>query len=367
MEDGLQNRSAFLFWLPFGSNPLDLDLSRLQPPWTILRRRSQLEDIDFPILRCLMRRSLRLWRRSSKIPTSRIESTPAEQKAQLDDRLLRWRPIAFFLSSVSISGGWIFCPISKVWSVLEQLKTQYQKHYANDADDLERYGFIKKSRVQTCHEAWWSKERTSSWRSETHCEATGHFPPIRQYDDCCVHRCGPHGTCVDRFNSHSCCCDLVLLETEVDRVKLVKVNDSTDFDNQEWWDRVCVPVHWDKPNSVWSGLKHLRTHEHGQAQRPLVLSMICCASKVDRPLRQPDIPSGHSVVSSFCALVILDCNALALTQDTEPWRFFQRCRMVQRVATTVHWAVVIRALRSAAQPHKDIESSSLESHTAGRR
>ena len=41
---------------------------------------------------------------------------------------------------------------------------------------------------------------------EPHCEATGHFPPVRQYrnvDDCRVHTCGPHGTCVDGVNSES--------------------------------------------------------------------------------------------------------------------------------------------------------------------
>ena len=34
------------------------------------------------------------------------------------------------------------CRVLKVWNVLEQFKTQYQKHYANDADELERCGFF---------------------------------------------------------------------------------------------------------------------------------------------------------------------------------------------------------------------------------
>ena len=81
---------------------------------------------------------------------------------------------------------------------------------------------------------------------ETHCEATGHFPPVRQLNDCRVHTRGPHGTCVDGVKSHRCYCDLGFQETEVDRVKLdfihttnaqivsnnLKVNEFTDFDNQ---------------------------------------------------------------------------------------------------------------------------------------
>ena len=30
---------------------------------------------------------------------------------------------------------------------VEQFKTQYQKHYENDTDELKRYGFFKKSKV----------------------------------------------------------------------------------------------------------------------------------------------------------------------------------------------------------------------------
>ena len=32
--------------------------------------------------------------------------------------------------------------------MLEQFKTQYQKHYANYADELERYGLFKKSKAR---------------------------------------------------------------------------------------------------------------------------------------------------------------------------------------------------------------------------
>ena len=113
------------------------------------------------------------------------------------------------------------CPISKVWNVLEPLKTQYQKRYANDADELERYGFCKKSKARVTKHDDQSKEHLYEGANldqscdpettfETHCEATGHFPPVRHYrnvDDCRVHTCGPHGTCVDGVNSDSCYCD----------------------------------------------------------------------------------------------------------------------------------------------------------------
>ena len=54
MEDELHNRSVFLFWLLFGSNALDLKKTRWLLQRRIFGRRSQLEDIDFPILRCLI-------------------------------------------------------------------------------------------------------------------------------------------------------------------------------------------------------------------------------------------------------------------------------------------------------------------------
>ena len=31
---------------------------------------------------------------------------------------------------------------------VEQFKTRHQKHYANDEDELERYGFFKKSKTR---------------------------------------------------------------------------------------------------------------------------------------------------------------------------------------------------------------------------
>ena len=37
--------------------------------------------------------------------------------------------------------------MSTVWNVLEQFRTQYQKHHANDADELKRYDFFKKSKA----------------------------------------------------------------------------------------------------------------------------------------------------------------------------------------------------------------------------
>ena len=42
--------------------------------------------------------------------------------------------------------------------MLEQFKTQYLKHYANDADGLERYGFFKKSKARVAKHDDQSKE-----------------------------------------------------------------------------------------------------------------------------------------------------------------------------------------------------------------
>ena len=123
-------------------------------------------------------------------------------------------------------------PISIVWNVLQQFKTQYQKHYANDAEEVERCGFFKKLKARvTKHddqskniimqERIWINRLINETTSETHCEATGHFPPVRQHrnvDDCRVHTCGPHGTCVDGVNSDSCYCDPGFQETEADRL-----------------------------------------------------------------------------------------------------------------------------------------------------
>ena len=106
---------------------------------------------------------------------------------------------------------------------------------------------------------------------ETHCEATGHFPPsvTADVDDCRAHTCGgPHKTCVNGVNSHSCCCDPGFQEMEVDRVKLdfihttnarsvshrSKVNEFASLTTSEF-----VSQHTGhKRNNVWSGLKHSR-------------------------------------------------------------------------------------------------------------
>ena len=50
------------------------------------------------------------------------------------------------------------CAISKDWNVLEQFKTQYQKHHANDADELERCGFFEKSKARVAKHDDQSKE-----------------------------------------------------------------------------------------------------------------------------------------------------------------------------------------------------------------
>ena len=189
-----------------------------------------------------------------------------------------------------------------------------RKHYAYDADELKRYHLFKKSKanVAKLNEfnpesvfGIWINRVINETTFETHCEATGYFPPVRQYrnvDDCRVHTCGPHGTCVNGVSSHSCYCDSGFQEAEIDRVKFdfthtantqnvsysLKVNEFADLDNQ----RVCVPdeiadtlvvqklentvfvyvpcpgAQGDKPNNVWSGLKHLRIPEHGKCSDP---------------------------------------------------------------------------------------------------
>ena len=114
---------------------------------------------------------------------------------------------------------------------------------------------------------------------ETHCEATGHFPSVRQYrnvDACRVHTCGPHGTCVDGVNSDNCYCDPGFQETEVDRVKLdfthttnaqhvsykLKVNEFASLTTRSDETESVSQYNGHKPNNVWNGLKHVRTHEY---------------------------------------------------------------------------------------------------------
>ena len=50
------------------------------------------------------------------------------------------------------------CPISKSLERVGTVQTQYQKHYANDADELERYGFYKKSKARVTKHDHQSKE-----------------------------------------------------------------------------------------------------------------------------------------------------------------------------------------------------------------
>ena len=73
------------------------------------------------------------------------------------------------------------------------------------------YGFFKKSKARVKQHDDQSKEHHHEGANldqscdpettfETHCEATGNFRPVRQYrnvDDCRVHTCGPHGSCVE--------------------------------------------------------------------------------------------------------------------------------------------------------------------------
>ena len=123
---------------------------------------------------------------------------------------------------------------------------QYQKHYANDADELQYNVHLKRKLTEKSmnvndskttdedgflsnnmmiraknimKERIWINRVINETTFETHCEATKR-PSVHKCHDCCVHTCGPHGTCVDGVNSHSCYCDPGFQEIEVDRVKL---------------------------------------------------------------------------------------------------------------------------------------------------
>ena len=53
---------------------------------------------------------------------------------------------------------------------VEQVKTQYQKHYANDEDELERHGFFKKSTTRVTKHDDQSKEHHHQRANLDHCE-----------------------------------------------------------------------------------------------------------------------------------------------------------------------------------------------------
>ena len=53
---------------------------------------------------------------------------------------------------------------------VEQFKTRYQKHYANDEDELERYGFFKKSKTRFTKHDDQSKEHHHERENLDHCE-----------------------------------------------------------------------------------------------------------------------------------------------------------------------------------------------------
>ena len=94
VEDELHNRSVFLFWLLFESNALDLKKTTCPLQWTIVRRRSQLEDIDPPILRCLIAKIASSLKKVIQNSNFKKRVNLEEQKAQLDDRFLRGRQVA---------------------------------------------------------------------------------------------------------------------------------------------------------------------------------------------------------------------------------------------------------------------------------
>ena len=53
---------------------------------------------------------------------------------------------------------------------VEQFKTRYQKHYANDKDELESYGFFKKSKTRVTKHDDQSKEHHHQRANLDHCE-----------------------------------------------------------------------------------------------------------------------------------------------------------------------------------------------------
>ena len=150
-----------------------------------------------------------------------------------------------------------------------------------DEDGYLSNSTMTKAKNIIMQERIWINRVINETTFETHFEATGHLPPVRQYrnvDDCRVHRCGPHGTCVDGVNSHSCCCDPGFQETEVDRVKLdfihttnaqnvsyrLKVNEFASLTTRSDETEFASRYNGHKRNNVWSGQKHARDHEHGE-------------------------------------------------------------------------------------------------------
>ena len=108
-------------------------------------------------------------------------------------------------------------------SVLSKMKAHSEKslNVTSDVKMTDENDFLSNSMMikakNIMKERIWINRVINETTSETHCEATGHFPPVRQYikvDDCREHRCGPHGTCVDGVNSHSCYCDPGFQETK---------------------------------------------------------------------------------------------------------------------------------------------------------
>ena len=152
-------------------------------------------------------------------------------------------------------------------------------------EELERYGFFKKSKARvTKHddqsksiimkERIWINRVINETTFET-CEANGNFPPVRETEMLTIAACThvePHGTCVDGVNSHSCCCDPGFQETEVDRVKLdfthttnaqnvsyrLKVNEFAPLTTRSDETEPVSQYTGYKPSNVWSGLKHSR-------------------------------------------------------------------------------------------------------------
>ena len=96
-ENELQDGGLLLLSLPFGSYAVGIQEVEMVESVDDLLRRRQVESVDSRISRRLMRRLRPPWKRSSWTPTSRKEISLEDRKAQMEDRFLSGRQIAFMI------------------------------------------------------------------------------------------------------------------------------------------------------------------------------------------------------------------------------------------------------------------------------
>ena len=258
------------------------------------------------------------------------------------------------------------CPISIVWNVLEQFTTRYQKHHANGADESERYGFFKKSKARVTKHDDQSKERhpegaslDQSCRSErfivqkcpVRCESIG----SREFDEhseseflvstiealrknlalkCNAKRSGGFvlADCVGRLDTSQMTGES-LPQFEGEWVCF--------FDNQEWWDRVCVPIQWVvSPTMCGVALKHFRTAlctvrlpERVMSVGSLLRVLLCCT---------------HVLTDFFVHICCMAQDEHPTFDELEPWHI--ECRHTwtpnSRHTRTPQWRASARTHRS---------------------